>query len=291
MTVQQATYFLLNQLRTIYTEGEASSITDWVMEKITGSKKTERMLYKNELLQTDEEKQLQEAAQRLLSHEPVQYVLNEAWFCGLKFFVDKNVLIPRPETEELVEWIIGNCKFPVDRLSILDIGTGSGCIPVSLKRRIRKAEVWSCDVSEAALAIAKKNAENLGTEVKLLHLDFLNQNNWSQFPSFDIIVSNPPYVPEKDKNEMQPNVLDYEPHTALFVPDNDPLLFYSAIAVFGKTHLNPGGTIFLEIHENLGEAVSTLLKSQGYQTKIKKDMQGKNRMVRAVLSQESIVFS
>jgi release factor glutamine methyltransferase len=291
MTVQQATYFLLNQLRTIYTEGEASSITDWVMEKITGSKKTERMLYKNELLQTDEEKKLQEAAQRLLSHEPVQYVLNEAWFCGLKFFVDKNVLIPRPETEELVEWIIGNCKFPVDRLSILDIGTGSGCIPVSLKRRIRKAEVWSCDVSEAALAIAKKNAENLGTEVKLLHLDFLNQNNWSQFPSFDIIVSNPPYVPEKDKNEMQPNVLDYEPHTALFVPDNDPLLFYSAIAVFGKTHLNPGGTIFLEIHENLGEALCTLLKSQGYQTEIKKDMQGKDRMVRAVVSQESIVFS
>jgi len=291
MTVQQGTFYLLNQLRSIYPEGEASSVTDWVMEKVTGSKKTERMLYKNELLQADEEKQLHETTQRLLNHEPVQYVLNEAWFCGFKFFVDKNVLIPRPETEELVEWIISNCKFPVDKLSILDIGTGSGCIPVSLKRRIRKAEVWSCDVSEAALAIAKKNAENLGTEVKLLHLDFLDQNNWSQFPLFDIIVSNPPYVPEKDKNEMQPNVLNYEPHTAIFVPDNDPLLFYNAIAAFGNAHLNPGGTIFLEIHENLGEAVSTLLTSQGYKTELKKDMQQKDRMVRAIVSHKSIVSS
>ena len=284
MTVQQATYFLLNQLRSIYSEGEASSMTDWVMEKITGSMKTERMLYKNELLQPDEVKKLEEITGRLLNHEPVQYVLNEAWFCGLKFYVDQNVLIPRPETEELVEWIISNCKFPVDTLRILDIGTGSGCIPVSLKRRIRKAEVWSCDVSANALAVAKKNAESLGTEVKLLQLDFLDQNSWSQFPSFDIIVSNPPYVPEKDKSEMQPNVLNYEPHTALFVPDNDPLLFYHAIAEFGKIHLNTGGTIFLEIHENLGEAVSTLLTSQGYQTELKKDMQDKDRMVRAYLS-------
>lgn len=284
MTVQEATYFLLNQLRSIYSEGEAASMTDWVMEKITGSMKTERMLYKNKLLQPDEVKKLEEITSRLLNHEPVQYVLNEAWFCGLKFYVDQNVLIPRPETEELVEWIISNCKFPIDTLSILDIGTGSGCIPVSLKRRIRKAEVWSCDVSSPALAVAKKNAESLGTEIKLLQLDFLDQNSWSQLPSFDIIVSNPPYVPEKDKNEMQPNVLNYEPHTALFVPDNDPLRFYKAIAAFGKTHLNSGGTIFLEIHENLGEAVSNLLESQGYLTELKKDMQGKNRMVRAYLS-------
>ena len=284
MTVQQATFFLLNQLRSIYSDGEASSMTDWVMEKITGSKKTERMLYKNEGLQPDEVRKLQEITSRLLKHEPVQYILNEAWFCGLKFYVDQHVLIPRPETEELVEWIISNCKFPVDTLRILDIGTGSGCIPVSLKRRIRKAEVWSCDVSANALVVAKKNAESLGTELKLLHLDFLDQNNWSQLPLFDIIVSNPPYVPEKDKSEMQPNVLEYEPPTALFVPDNDPLLFYNAIAEFGKTHLHPGGTIFFEIHENLGEAVSTLLRSQGYLTELKKDMQQKDRMLKAYLS-------
>lgn len=291
MTVQQATYSLLNRLRNIYTEGEASSMTDWVMEKITGSLKTERMLYKNELLRTDEVKKLEEITGRLLNNEPVQYVLNEAWFCGHKFYVDQNVLIPRPETEELVEWITGTPivtggKLPVDTFSILDIGTGSGCIPVSLKRRIGKAEVWSCDVSETALKVAQKNAESLGTELKLLHLDFLEQNNWSKLPTFDIIVSNPPYVPEKDKYEMQANVLNYEPHTALFVPDADPLVFYKKIAEFGKHHLNPGGNIFLEIHEKLGEAVSALLTTQGYQTELKKDMQQKDRMVKAYLSQE-----
>jgi release factor glutamine methyltransferase len=284
MTVQQASYFLRNHLGKIYTEGEASAISDWVMEKITGSKNTERMLYKNEIIQPEEEGQIQKIIQRLMDHEPVQYVLNEAWFCGLKFYVDKNVLIPRPETEELVEWIIANCRFPVDQLIILDIGTGSGCIPVSLKRRIRKAEVWSCDVSEAALAIAKRNAHTLGAEVNFLHLDFLNQQNWPQFPSFDIIVSNPPYIPEKDKKEMPLNVLNHEPPTALFVPDNDPLLFYHAIAAFGKSYLNPGGSVFLEIHENLGEAVSALFTSQGYEIELKKDMQQKDRMVKAVVS-------
>lgn len=288
MTVQQATFFLLNQLRKIYTDGEASAITDLVMEKLTGSIKTERMLYKDELLQKEETNQLHEITNRLLQHEPVQYILNEAWFCGHKFNVDQNVLIPRPETEELVEWIINTPiaiggKFPVDTLRILDIGTGSGCIPISLKKRIRKAEVWSCDVSETAIEIAQKNAESLGTELKLLHLDFLDQNNWSKFPSFDIIVSNPPYVPEKDKHEMQLNVLKYEPHTALFVPDNDPLLFYRAIAEFGKTHLKPGGNIFLEIHESLGEAVTALYLSKGYQTELKKDLQGKSRMVRTFM--------
>src|SRR5712671_2421946 len=159
MTTQDATYFILNKVRTIYPEGEASQITDWVMENLTGSKKAERMVYKNSAITNGEELQLQQITERLMRHEPVQYVLNEAWFCGLKFYVDKNVLIPRPETEELVEWFIANCKFPVDRLSILDIGTGSGCIPISLKRKLRKADVSGCDISEEALLVAKKNAE------------------------------------------------------------------------------------------------------------------------------------
>ena len=207
MTVQEATYYILKQLRTIYEEREASTITDWVMEKITGSIKTERMLYKNSPLTNDEEIQLRSYTERIMQHEPVQYVLNESWFCGLKFYVDKNVLIPRPETEELVEWIITNCKFPVDELKILDIGTGSGCIPISLKRRLKKAEVWSCDISAEALAVAKQNAATLGTEVNFILLDFLNVQQRNQLPSFDIIVSNPPYVPEKDSEEMKANVL------------------------------------------------------------------------------------
>jgi len=284
MTMQEATYSMLNQLRSIYTEGEASQITDWAIEKLTGSKKAERMLYKNAAITNEEEILLQQYIERLMQHEPVQYVLNESWFCGFKFYVDKNVLIPRPETEELVEWVITNCRFPVDQLKILDIGSGSGCIPISLKRRIRRAEVWGCDISLPALEVAKRNAVSLGTEINFIQLDFLDRQQWEQLPSFDIIVSNPPYVPEKDKATMQPNVLHYEPSTALFVPDNDPLLFYKAIAEFGKTHLNKSGSIYTEIHEDLGEAIMNTFQSTGYIAEIKKDMQQKDRMVKAVYS-------
>jgi len=285
MTMQEATYYLLNKLRSIYPEGEASQITDWAMEKLTGSAKAERMVYKNAAITAAEEKLLQEYAGRLLTHEPVQYVLNETWFCGLRLYIDKNVLIPRPETEELVEWIISNCKFPVDELRILDIGTGSGCIAISLKRRIRKAEVWACDISEGALAVAKKNAVALGADINFLQLDFLDKTQWEQLPAFDIIVSNPPYVPVKDQNSMQKNVLDYEPHTALFVPDNDPLLFYKAIVEFGKSHLKPSGNIFCEIHENLGKEVAEIFKVEGYSAELKKDMQQKDRMIKSGLQQ------
>ncbi|MBL7747320.1 MAG: peptide chain release factor N(5)-glutamine methyltransferase [Chitinophagaceae bacterium] len=213
----------------------------------------------------------------------MQYVLNQSWFGNLKLYVDNNVLIPRPETEELVEWIIANCKFPVNELKILDIGTGSGCIPISLKRRIRKADVWAVDISEAALNVAKKNASALGTEINFLHLDILNETNWERLPSFDIIVSNPPYVPGKDKEQMQPNVLKYEPGIALFVPDNDALLFYKAITRFAKQHLNTEGHLYFEIHEDLGNATMDLLQSEGFLPEIKKDMQQKDRMIRSGL--------
>ncbi len=283
MTTQEANYYLLNKLRGIYTDGESSQITDWVMEHLTGSKKAERMIYKNAVITPAEEKQLQQYTERLLQHEPVQYVLNESWFCGLKIYVDKNVLIPRPETEELVEWIITNCKFPVDELKILDIGSGSGCIPISLKRRLKKAEVWSCDISSEAIAVAQKNASAMGTEVNFMLIDFLNKDQRKQLPKFDIIVSNPPYVPEKDSEEMKANVLKYEPQAALFVPDNDPLIFYKAIAEFGKEHLNNGGSIYCEIHESLGEATAQLFNFYSYTTEIKKDMQQKDRMVKSSL--------
>lgn len=283
MTMQEATYYLLNKLTTIYDKSEASQITDWVMEQLTGSKKAERMVYKNEIITIEEELLLHQYSERLLQHEPVQYVLNEAWFSNMKFYVDKNVLIPRPETEELVEWIISNCKFPVDELKILDIGSGSGCIPISLKKRIRKAEVWSFDISEGALTVAQKNAGDLGQEVNFIQLDFLDQHSWKKLPKFDIIVSNPPYIPEKDKQTMQPNVLEYEPETALFVPDNDALIFYKAIAEFGKTHLEKSGSVFMEIHESLGKEVAELFQQASYSTEIKKDMQEKDRMIKAGL--------
>lgn len=280
MTMQEATYFLLNKLRSIYPDGEASQITDWVMEKLTGSQKAERMLYKNEAITAAEELQLQQYTERLLKHEPVQYVLNESWFYGLKFYVDKNVLIPRPETEEMVDWIIRNLKFPFSDLKILDIGTGSGCIAIALKRKLRKAKVWACDVSNDALNVAKQNAANLQAEINFVQLDFLNADERNKRSSFDIIVSNPPYIPEKDKETMNKNVLDFEPSTALFVPDSNVLVFYEAIADFAKTHLKENGTVYCEIHENLGNEVNDLFKQNGFTTELKKDMQGKNRMIK-----------
>ena len=284
MTYAEAIKFIEEELKTIYAEGEAKNIAAWVIEHITGTKRTERIIHKEKKLNAAQLTELNNCLQRLKQHEPVQYVLNEAWFYGLKFYVDKNVLIPRPETEELIEWVITDCKFPIDNLFILDIGTGSGCIPVSLKRKLRRAQVWSCDISEAALQVAGKNATAIGAEINFLHFDFLDRTKWEQLPSFNIIISNPPYIPEKNKEQMQPNVLNYEPATALFVPDDNLLIFYRAIADFGKEKLTTGGLIYLEIHEDLCNDVVRLFQSSGYSTKIKKDMQGKERMVKTVYS-------
>lgn len=284
MTIKEANQYLTGQLKAIYEESEAENISDWVMEHITGAKKTDRILHKEKLVTAAQELQLNQYTNRLLQHEPVQYVLNEAWFCGLKLYIDQNVLIPRPETEELVEWIISDCKFPIDKLTVLDVGSGSGCIPIALKKRLGKADVWSCDISAEALNVANKNATTLGINVKFIELDFLDARQRKRLPSFDIIVSNPPYIPLKDAATMQRNVLDHEPATALFVPDDDALVFYKAIADFGKEHLTPDGHIYTEIHESLGEKTSAIFESNGYVTEIKKDMQGKERMLKAVFS-------
>src|SRR5688572_12379533 len=284
MNIREANTHLISQLRAIYEESEAENISDWVLEHITGKKRTDRIMNKEKLLNSEQSSQLDQYLDRLLQHEPVQYVLNEAWFCGLKFYVDKNVLIPRPETEELVEWIISDCKFPIDTLSILDIGSGSGCIPIALKKRLGKADVWSCDVSPGALKVANQNATTLGIHVKFIELDFLNKEQREKLPSFDIIVSNPPYIPAKDKETMRPNVSEHEPATALFVPDNDALIFYKAIVDFGKKHLTENGIIYTEINESLGEATTAMFQSQGYKTVVKKDMQGKERMIKALFN-------
>ena len=281
MTIQKGTFYILNRLRTIYPEREAANITDWLMEHLTGSKKAERMVYKNSSITDEEEKKLHHYTERLLQHEPIQYVLNEAWFYGMKFFIDKNVLIPRPETEELVEWVIANCQLPIDNLKILDIGTGSGCIAIAIKTKLPHAEVWACDISDTALTVARKNADDLHALVDFVPIDILDRNQWRQLPVFDTIVSNPPYVLEKDKDPMKPNVINYEPHTALFVPDNDSLVFYDAIADFGKDHLHQEGKIFVEINESLGERAIEFFRSKGYVTELKKDMQGKDRMLKA----------
>jgi release factor glutamine methyltransferase len=280
--MREAIKDMTTRLSAIYEPGEAAAITELVMEYLTGVSKKDRGQVKDVSFNTEQREKVEKIIARLLTHEPVQYVLNESWFCGLKLYVDKNVLIPRPETEELVEWIIDNCRFPLDQLRILDIGSGSGCIPIALKRRLRKADVWGCDISATALDIARQNATTLGTEVNFIELDFLDHSNWEKLPSFDLIVSNPPYIAKSERLSMQRNVVVYEPPTALFVPDADPLVFYRAIATFGHEKQNTDGSIYLEIHEDLGNAVTSLFVTNGYKVTLKKDMQGKDRMIKAI---------
>lgn len=281
MTVQAAQHHLMHQLSTIYDSREAANIADWVMENLTGFKKIDRLINKEASLNPQQLVLLEEYTGELLLHKPIQYVLHEAWFCGMKLYVDENVLIPRPETEELVEWIIADK--PSAR-SILDVGTGSGCIPIALKKKLPKAEVYACDVSKPALELAMKNAREHDTLVNFLQIDFLHKNNWPALPKVDILVSNPPYIPLKDKAAMNRNVVQYEPHLALFVQDNDPLIFYAALAGFALSNLLPGGAIYAEIHEDLGNSVQELFSAKGFaHTELKKDMQGKNRMIRVSL--------
>jgi release factor glutamine methyltransferase len=284
MTLTKALHDISEQLSVIYEKNEADTIAEILMEGVTDSKKTDRILNKDKELTAAQIEKINQFLPRLLNHGPIQYILNECWFLGLKFYVDKNVLIPRPETEELGDWVIRNIKFPFKELKILDIGTGSGCIPVSLKRKLRKAEVWACDVSNDALTVAKRNADNLQADINFIQLDFLNEQERNKLPSFDIIVSNPPYIPQKDKETMQQNVLAHEPHTALFVSDNNPLVFYAAITDFATQHLNKDGSIYCEIHENLGKEVSEIFLQNNFEVEIKKDMQGKDRMIKAFMT-------
>lgn len=291
MTLHEAQQQLQTSLQEVYENREAANIAGWVMEHITGLRKIDRIMHKQSLLPPEQITRLQQYTSELLTHKPVQYVLHEAWFCGMPFYVDENVLIPRPETEELVEWIMefnnrqstidnknpGNLRQP----SILDIGTGSGCIPISLKKKLPDAEVYSCDVSEGALSVAGRNAAALQTDIHFIKADFLDTTTWPALPTVDIIVSNPPYIPINDQSTMLQNVLAYEPHLALFVPNEDPLLFYDALARFAQQHLLPGGTIFAEIHEDLGERTKALFESKGFEAEVKKDFQGKNRMIKA----------
>jgi len=279
MTIQEAQQQLLFQLFHIYEEREARNIADLVMEHVTEWKRIDRVINKSVPLSIVKEKQLAEFTAKLLDHTPVQYVLHESWFSGLKFYVDENVLIPRPETEELVDWICTESSTGM----MLDIGTGSGCIPVSIKKKLPIADIHACDVSGSALIVAQKNANENKTPIQFHQLDFLDPEQRKSLPSFDIIVSNPPYIPQKDKPEMHKNVLNHEPHIALFVEDDDPLIFYKAIASFATDHLKKDGAIYMEIHERLGRDVLRLFNESGFtKTILRKDLQEKDRMVKAM---------
>jgi len=286
MTISEAYIDFTEKLKTVYEDREAENISDWIFENVTGLKKWERRENKKNELGENHFKKIENYLEKLLKHTPVQYVLNEAWFYKMKFFVNENVLIPRPETEELVEWIISDLKntgADSEATNIIDIGTGSGCIAIALKKEIKNSILSALDASDFALEVARKNSKDLNAEINFLHFDFLNENEWQLLHKFDIIVSNPPYIPLKEKELLAKNVSQYEPGMALFVKNDDPLIFYKKIADFSKAHLKPKGKIYVEVHEAYANEVRSIFENSGYKSEIKKDIYGRERMVKAHL--------
>ncbi|MDR1729188.1 MAG: peptide chain release factor N(5)-glutamine methyltransferase [Prevotellaceae bacterium] len=270
----------LDSLSGFYNEKEIRSLFFQSVQKVTGYSKSALLANPDFPFSGEQEKQLNIILAQLLTMEPVQYILGECEFYGLPFYVNPSVLIPRSETEELVEWILSDHSNRTGNL--LDIGTGSGCIAVSVARLLKSFSVSAIDVSASALAVAKKNAERNGCQIQFMQTDILNPENSFEEIAFDVIVSNPPYIREQEKQQMSDNVLKYEPHLALFVPDNDPLVFYRSISVFGKKRLKENGKLYLEINEGLGEETVNLLSLLGYRDVVlRKDIFGKDRMIRA----------
>ena len=265
-------------LADIYSAGEVSALTRIIATELLGVSQMAFYMKDDVALTAEQETLLDDAIARLQKHEPIQYILGYSDFCGLRFNVTPATLIPRPETSELVEWIASEAN---GNESILDIGTGSGCIAISLAHKLPQSKVTAWDISPDALAVATENSKANGCAVEFEEIDILAYKPTGEL--VDIIVSNPPYIKENEKAEMHSNVLDWEPHTALFVPDNDPLLFYRTIAEKGLVLLKPGGKLYFEINRAHGKETVEMLKSLGYTgIELRKDFADNDRMIRAV---------
>ena len=273
----------------LYPSEEIQSFFNILSEKYLKISRIQIALNSEKEISKETVQNFQSALVRLKNHEPIQYIIGETEFYGLPFKVNKHTLIPRPETEELVEWIF--CEFSNQQSTIknqqfLDIGTGSGCIAISLAKNLPNSKICALDISEEALKIARENAEMNKVEVNFFQTDILKTKTLPK--KFNIIVSNPPYVRELEKKWMQQNVLNYEPDSALFVTDNDPLLFYRAISKLAKQHLQPNGNLFFEINEYLANELTELLKSENFKNiEVKKDIFGKDRMLKCSLNEQS----
>ena len=264
-------------LGSYYPAGEVAAFTRVIATEILGIPQMTFFLKENVELTHEQEATLEDAIKRLQKYEPIQYIQGYSDFCGLRFKVTPATLIPRPETSELVEWVASEAT---GNERILDIGTGSGCIAVSLANKMPQSEVTAWDISNEALAVATENSRSNGTEVLFEQVDILS--NRPEEKQFDIIVSNPPYIKENEKSAMHSNVLDWEPHTALFVPDSDPLLFYRTIAKKGLTLLKPGGTLYFEINRAHGAETADMLADYGYNNiELRKDFADNDRMIKA----------
>ena len=281
MTTHQITSYIKQALAEAYPEGEVRAFVRILFEEWLHYSTVDIYLRADCEVHDFVEQKMLRAVERLLAHEPIQHIVGVAHFHGHRFKVDRHTLIPRPETEQLVDMIID--QNPATDLRVLDIGTGSGCIAISLARALKFAQVTAFDVSQAALDVAAGNASALGAKVKFCLTDILSAKPVDN--QFDIIVSNPPYICHSEKSQMESNVLLYEPHTALFVPDNDPLLFYRAIALYASRALSPGGKLYFEINAAYGNATAQLLKQHGFtDIEIVRDFYGRDRFASARLS-------
>ena len=293
MNRMEAKVRIVQSVRHLYDASECQAIAHQLLEHITGKPFSHNA---SEALSSEELAQLEAAQLQLAQGAPLQYVTNTAYFHHLKLYVDQRVLIPRPETEELVQWVIEDVKAAHPYLlhsspatadqtkacKILDVGTGSGCIALSIKKAVPLAEVWGCDVSDDALTVARRNGAELDVRVDFQAVDFLDKAQQRTLPTVHVVVSNPPYIPLQQAANMHRNVKDWEPHQALFVPNEDALLFYKAFIQFGTHRLYEGSSIYAELHFDKASEVEQLFQEAGYDTTIKEDMQGVERMIRAV---------
>ena len=279
MTTREAKLHLRSKLSHLYPAQEVESITRIIFEEVLLWQPVDIVMRENEELPAFFPEKLNDICERLLRNEPLQYILGKARFHGHSFTVTPAVLIPRPETEQLVDMIVDQNQ--ESDLQVLDIGTGSGCIAISLARALKFAQVTASDISRDTLAVAQLNATNLKTRVKFIEQDILNCH--APMDAWDIIVSNPPYITESEKAAMEPNVLDYEPAGALFVPDNDPMLYYRPIAAYAARALKNGGRLYLEINRTMGALVSDTLAQAGLRNiQVYTDFNGNTRFATAI---------
>ena len=282
MTIREYRDKFYNNLGDRYESGEVEMFFRLLAEAYLDMSRIQISLNLERELSEAELSRFESAKQRLFDHEPIQYIIGQTEFYGLPMKVDRNVLIPRPETEELVEWILHDLKSrDVKNPRVLDIGTGSGCIAISLAKNLKDADVTALDVSEGALEVAKTNAAMNEVSLTFELTDILVVEKLSS--TFDVIVSNPPYVRELEKHEIKPNVLENEPETALFVKDEDPLLFYEKITKLAQTALKENGSLYFEINQYLGKETEELLQSAGFKTELRQDFLGNDRMLKGIL--------
>ena len=281
--MKQASEFIRQQLTELFSDREITHIINRILCYVCHMQSYQLLTHKDKQLSQTEQMQIREFVSRLQNHEPIQYIMGETEFFGLSFDVNRSVLIPRPETEELVEWVLEDNQNKKN-LNILDIGTGSGCIAVSLAKHLQNANVSGLDISSEALSVANQNAKKNQVNVKWILADILNDSGQAIPNKLDIIISNPPYVIEQEKDVMQRNVLDYEPQIALFVPNQKALMFYERIADYGKERLKEGGSLYFEINANFGKETCDMLQKKGYRDiDLRRDISGKDRMTKAKL--------